>query len=85
MARPVIWPQTAHIDGRCLHARVPLQQGGQVLIAMQTVAESGYPGFDLTTWFMLTGPAGFDAPALACSQEPSTQTGHESKEIGRSP
>ncbi|SDC87356.1 Tripartite-type tricarboxylate transporter, receptor component TctC [Cupriavidus sp. YR651] len=26
-----------------------------------TVAESGYPGFDLTAWFMLAGPAGLDA------------------------
>lgn len=28
-----------------------------------TVAESGYPGFDLTAWFMLAGPAGLEAPA----------------------
>ncbi|WP_249359579.1 tripartite tricarboxylate transporter substrate binding protein [Cupriavidus sp. 2SB] len=26
-----------------------------------TVAESGYPGFDLTAWYMLAGPAGLDS------------------------
>ncbi|MFC4277423.1 Bug family tripartite tricarboxylate transporter substrate binding protein [Achromobacter aloeverae] len=26
-----------------------------------TLAESGYPGFDLTAWFMLAGPDGLDA------------------------
>ena len=30
-----------------------------------TVAESGYPGFDLTAWYMLAGPAGLDAATRA--------------------
>ncbi|WP_020200405.1 MULTISPECIES: Bug family tripartite tricarboxylate transporter substrate binding protein [Cupriavidus] len=46
-----------------------------------TVAESGYPGFDLTAWFMLAGPAGLDdevrrrlAGAMqAVMQEPGVQ------------
>lgn len=46
-----------------------------------TVAESGYPGFDLTAWFMLAGPAGMDSAARtrlvetmqAVMQDPAVQ------------
>ncbi|HYP86135.1 tripartite tricarboxylate transporter substrate binding protein [Variovorax sp.] len=34
----------------------------KLLPQVPTVAESGYPGFDMSTWFALVGPAGMPAP-----------------------
>ncbi|MGJ7497698.1 Bug family tripartite tricarboxylate transporter substrate binding protein [Variovorax sp. RT4R15] len=36
-----------------------------LLPAVPTVAESGYPGFDMGTWFALLAPAGLPAPVQA--------------------
>jgi tripartite-type tricarboxylate transporter receptor subunit TctC len=34
-------------------------------ITLPTIAESGYPGFEVTSWYAIFGPAGMPEPATA--------------------
>ena len=51
--------------GRARVLSVTSPQRSQVLPALPTIAESGYPGFDLTTWYGLFAPVGTPADRIA--------------------
>ena len=41
---------------------------------LQTLAEEGYPAFDMTAWFSFVAPKGTPAPVLAKLQAALTET-----------
>jgi len=52
-------------DGRLRGLAVTSLNRSPVIAELPTVAESGYPGFEATSWFALVAPAGTPAPIVA--------------------
>jgi len=52
-------------DGRLRGLAVTSLKRSPVIAELPTVAESGYPGFEATSWFALVAPAGTPAPIMA--------------------
>ena len=91
MASPVVMGGQVQVAVDTVVASTPLVKAGKVraiaalgpqrlelLPDVPTVAESGYPGFDMGTWFAFLAPAGLPAPvqrklakALARASSPS--------------
>jgi tripartite-type tricarboxylate transporter receptor subunit TctC len=55
--------------GRLRALAVPNRQRIAVLPDVPTIAESGYPGFDLQPWAAMFGPAGLDKSIVASLHE----------------
>jgi tripartite-type tricarboxylate transporter receptor subunit TctC len=56
----------AHIkSGRLRALAVTSAQRSPELPGTPTIAESGYPGFDASTWYGLLAPAGTPAPVIS--------------------
>lgn len=59
-----------HIRGGSIRAlAVTTPERVPVLPDLPTVAEMGYPGFAITVWYMLLGPAGLPEPVVAAWSE----------------
>lgn len=65
LAMPTIPGALAHIEtGRLRALAVSGKRRSPALPALPTVAESGVPGYDATTWYALLGPAGMARSAV---------------------
>lgn len=66
IAFPDMTASLAHIkSGRILAIAVTTRNRSALLPAVPTVAESGLPGFECSSWFGMVGPAGIPKPVVA--------------------
>jgi tripartite-type tricarboxylate transporter receptor subunit TctC len=80
MASPVL-PVIAHIrDGRLRPLAVTTASRNTALPGVPTLAESGLPGFSMTSWYGLWGPRGLP-PAIAAQLAAAARAGFQEGDV----